>query len=125
MFDVSTTVFQHFKGGMYRGVRLKTLDDRPGVWIVYKSLTDGRIWERKLDGFFAEIETNLGLRPRFLPLDPDYTPYGFAYKGKVWTPENFPAMCTQKQVYVKQPEARDEAYELFTTDLLNNEKEVQ
>lgn len=70
------TIFRHFKGGYYLVLNYsQSVDDNTRL-VVYQSLGDGKIWSRKIEDFFSEIdpcrEDNVFNQPyRFMKVEID------------------------------------------------------
>lgn len=56
-------VYKHYKGGLYEVIAIAENENILGTWfVIYKSLKDGRIWQRGLNNFTENIGPTI---PRF------------------------------------------------------------
>lgn len=51
-------LFQHFKGGIYWIIAVAMDSETKEQMVVYKNISDKKIWVRPLDMFLSKVDTN-------------------------------------------------------------------
>ncbi len=57
--------YRHYKGGLYRILHLAQVEATGEALVIYQPQDGGTIWARPYDDFFARIEVNGEMIPRF------------------------------------------------------------
>ena len=67
--NISTGVYQHFKGGFVLVLFCAKHSDRDEIEVVYKGLNDGKFYARPLESFCQQIDYQGVMVSRFTKVD--------------------------------------------------------
>lgn len=66
---MTSSIYQHYKGNYYLLLHFASHSETGETLVVYRSLSDGRVWVRPEGMFHGGVEVNGEVVPRFKLLD--------------------------------------------------------
>ncbi len=69
MSSIKKGIYQHYKGGKYEVIEEALSSDDKSVFIVYRSLTDNKVWVRLRSEFLSKVRVDGQVKDRFKLLE--------------------------------------------------------